>query len=487
MIEPQLSGVDPNTYTELPEIIGRRSFLAATAFAVLGAGALTGCGDLGERVDGLTKTDLIDLSDGYPTDEESKTDIVDRLKSRVDELNDKSIEVLAGKILDSDNISYDEAFPRVRESMVWASQEGVFPLRDIEDGDTAKEANGTDRSAEVQKPLLVLLNIIAESGIDITITSISTGEHSETSHHYQGRAFDIRSNTLTTKEALTLMTLINTLNGTSTGNSIIPIDEAFEPNNIGKLNLNEGDPSTTTEPDHMHISTTSEAFIAAKKFEKKDGEYTDEKTRKAAEDIGITIESQNQIDDRLARKLAKEYGFAASGSNELVPDVFKPNVKEWSDQISVAADEQRIPANFLAAIMQIESGGDPRAISPADAHGLIQLVPKWHRDRIDMFAKDYGQYLTTDNARREFLKNYPDANLRIGANYLRELLDKAENEFPNLNPNDPRVYFMAAAAYNGGPDIVGLPISEWPPEAKGYYNKVRPLYLDVSVGLELAK
>ena len=460
MSEAQPYTPDTVDTTEPGPVLSRRKVLEGLLAAAAAVGVTASCGlfDKERPGSGTEETDLSELgNDGF--DDAEMKEAVDSLRSRADELKEKSVQELARKILDSETISYDENFPRVRESFVWASQEGIFPLREIKEGDTAEAAKGTDRAVEL--------------GMEITVTSAATGEHSDTSHHLQGRAVDFRV-PKTEDESLALMELIYILNKYG----IVKIDEAFEPKNVGGFNLNEGEPTTFTEPDHIHVSTSQETSAIAK---------TEEETKPSeeAEPPIITQDSYDFIDEDLADFLAEERGFAAEGTDRLLTGVFGEGVEALSEEIETAAKNEGIPVNFLAAIVKIESNGRTDAVSKADAHGLVQLVPKWHRDRIDDYAERHNQKVpTTDEERGEYLRAYPEANLDIGANYLRELLDRTKERYPGLNPNHPLIYMVAAGAYNGGPDLISKDLDKWPAEAQNYYRLVRGLYLDVSKKLD---
>ncbi|WP_246791385.1 lytic transglycosylase domain-containing protein [Bradyrhizobium commune] len=93
--------------------------------------------------------------------------------------------------------------------------------------------------------------------------------------------------------------------------------------------------------------------------------------------------------------------------------------------VAEAARRFGIPAAWIRAVMRIESHGEPRAVSPKGALGLMQLMPKtW----ADMRAR-YGL------GRDPF---DPHDNILAGAAFLRELHDRYGS--PGF-----------LAAYNAGP------------------------------------
>jgi len=105
------------------------------------------------------------------------------------------------------------------------------------------------------------------------------------------------------------------------------------------------------------------------------------------------------------------------------------NVATAADPITAVLAEasQRfgIPASWIRAVMQVESFGDVRALSPKGAMGLMQIMPEaWAalRSRYGLGADPYDAH----------------DNILAGAAYLRELLDRYGS--PGF-----------LAAYNAGP------------------------------------
>ena len=117
-------------------------------------------------------------------------------------------------------------------------------------------------------------------------------------------------------------------------------------------------------------------------------------------------------------------------------EVFEELVQEHSQR-------QSLRPELVRAVIQVESGFDPRATSPKGAMGLMQLMPDTARSLGVINAYD------------------PEENIRGGTVYLRQLLNTFGSEQ------------LALAAYNAGPGAVdryhGVPPYR---ETKDYVRKV---------------
>ena len=102
---------------------------------------------------------------------------------------------------------------------------------------------------------------------------------------------------------------------------------------------------------------------------------------------------------------------------------------------TIAAEARRagFSPEFVLAVIRVESGGDPFAISPKGALGLMQLLPDTGRG----VAQEVG--LRWDGPRTLF---DPVVNVRLGVTYLERLRAR----YGNLS--------LALAAYNWGPTRV---------------------------------
>jgi hypothetical protein len=116
---------------------------------------------------------------------------------------------------------------------------------------------------------------------------------------------------------------------------------------------------------------------------------------------------------------------------------FSPSVEYWHEEIFTWAEVYDLDPLLIATVMQIESCGDPQAISPAGAQGLFQVMP-YH------FQPDENMLAAQTNAQR-------------GLDYLRGSLEKSNGNIQ-----------LALAGYNGGHGQIDRSPSSWPDETQRY-------------------
>jgi soluble lytic murein transglycosylase-like protein len=135
-----------------------------------------------------------------------------------------------------------------------------------------------------------------------------------------------------------------------------------------------------------------------------------------------------------------------------ISPIFRREVQYWADSISKWAAASNVNPNLVATIMQIESCGDPRAVSSAGAMGLFQVMPYHFR--------------TGENPYN------PDTNALRGIGYLVRSLETASG--------DAR---LAMAGYNGGIGVIPRGEWTWSAQTKRYVQYGAPIYYDAISGV----
>jgi soluble lytic murein transglycosylase-like protein len=117
--------------------------------------------------------------------------------------------------------------------------------------------------------------------------------------------------------------------------------------------------------------------------------------------------------------------------------------------IESAAEAAAVEPELLRAVIAVESGFDPRAVSKAGAAGLMQLMPET--------ARRYGVKDRFD----------PRQNIHAGARHLKSLIERYHNDVK-----------LALAAYNAGEQAVDRCGQCIPPyrETQAYVPRVWRMY-----------
>ncbi len=117
---------------------------------------------------------------------------------------------------------------------------------------------------------------------------------------------------------------------------------------------------------------------------------------------------------------------------ETHPELLFP--RPFRDTVLKASTQFEVPMELIYAVMRQESGFNPRARSPADAFGLMQLLP---------------EVATPQAARHSITMTHhddlylPEVNIPLGAAHLRELFKRHNGQF-----------VLAVASYNASNEAI---------------------------------
>lgn len=106
----------------------------------------------------------------------------------------------------------------------------------------------------------------------------------------------------------------------------------------------------------------------------------------------------------------------------------RSGVLQWAELIREVAERYDVPAAFLAAIMTVESSGNPNAVSPAGAMGLMQIMP----EQLTRLGVPSDRWLD------------PASNIDAGARYILEQINMGKS-----------LADVAASYFGYGCDVLG--------------------------------
>jgi soluble lytic murein transglycosylase len=105
----------------------------------------------------------------------------------------------------------------------------------------------------------------------------------------------------------------------------------------------------------------------------------------------------------------------------------------YDEVVRAEAEKRAVPPGFIYGVMRQESAFRPTVVSPADAVGLMQIIPS----TASRIAQALGKAYDPD------LMRAPAVNISFGAYYLRFLQDIFQSRLE-----------LVAASYNAGPHAV---------------------------------
>lgn len=158
------------------------------------------------------------------------------------------------------------------------------------------------------------------------------------------------------------------------------------------------------------VGSTKLAAFFPKSVEKHKG------TQKRDRSFNETLQSENKGNSRALPRFP-----AHKASTKTITAPQAQRLARYAPLIKNAAARHQVPVELICGVILQESNANPRAVSPAGARGLMQLMPQ--------------------TARRFGLTNSlnPAQNIEGGTKYLRWLLDRYDGNVE-----------LALAGYNAG-------------------------------------
>ena len=120
---------------------------------------------------------------------------------------------------------------------------------------------------------------------------------------------------------------------------------------------------------------------------------------------------------------------------------------EFKEEITLVSKKWDVPSALIFALIRQESAFNPKARSPADAFGLMQIIPSTARSIAVQIKTPYKE--TSD-------LYDPLKNITLGTFYIKKLLKRYNNSL-----------ILSLAAYNAG----GTPVKDW----KNSADNIEPL------------
>jgi soluble lytic murein transglycosylase-like protein len=139
------------------------------------------------------------------------------------------------------------------------------------------------------------------------------------------------------------------------------------------------------------------------------------------------------------------------GTAGLVAPLFTPEVQYWAQKIVIWSEAWNLDPNLVATVMQIESCGNPNALSPSGAMGLFQVMPYHFVEQDDPYK--------------------PGINAQRGLAFLKYTLDTRGGNSK-----------LALAGYNGGITGTNGPEYSWSRETITYVYWGTGIYADAVAG-----
>lgn len=217
----------------------------------------------------------------------------------------------------------------------------------------------------------------------------------------------------------------------------------------GQLAATRGNRQATLQlPDTANVSTSVRARFEARELVRALRLISDTGVQRDFESIAFflddTLDDPQEIE--LLAQMAREQSYPRTALRSAKAGLFRNVVAANAaypviELPAVVRSRGRPEPALIHAIIRQESEFDPRAVSHANAHGLMQLLPTTARIQAQREGMTFQRAALTSN---------PQYNVTLGSAHLADLIDRYGGS-----------YILAIAAYNAGPGNVSEWIADW--------------------------
>ena len=159
-----------------------------------------------------------------------------------------------------------------------------------------------------------------------------------------------------------------------------------------------------------------------------------------SEEFAKEVIAENDIEKQAIKGEDGKERIMLTVSIPLAPDYLQKRAENVLPIITKYAQEYHIEPALILAVIHIESYFNPKAISHANAIGLMQLVPS--SGGLDAYRYVYGE----DKTPSHFFLFNPENNIHLGTAYLQKLMTVY---FKGLSNYENKLY-CSIASYNTG-------------------------------------
>lgn len=131
-------------------------------------------------------------------------------------------------------------------------------------------------------------------------------------------------------------------------------------------------------------------------------------------------------------------------SGTMLPSSFPESITQWSHLIVPYAKKYGLPPELIAAVILVESNGNPNAVSKYQACGLMQVVSN---ENMSVNSRGERYFINRPSCEKLF---DPEFNIEYGTRYLANLINNHRNKEMEMQQA------IREGLFNYGPSGIGF-------------------------------